>query len=202
MAPSRNDTEVQEHAELQELRRLCVRRNPEGFEDGEPTLEPADDPYNRLVVSIINQQLSTQSAAAIKERVFDRFEITPRHMLDADPVELRDTGLSRQKIDYIKHAAERFIEDDLTREQFADMADEDVVEELTGIKGIGTWTAKMFLIFVLGREDVFPVEDLGIRQGMEALYGDMSRQEMVEKAEEWQPYRSIAALYLWKSVDG
>lgn len=167
---------------------------------GELVLEPAEDPYRRMVVSIINQQLSTQSAAAIKERVFDRFDITPRNMLDADPDMLQEAGLSQQKIRYVKHAAEKFIEDDLTRERFADMGKEQAIEELTGINGVGTWTAKMFLIFVLGREDVFPVEDLGVRQGMQELYGIGSREAMVAKAEEWRPYRSIAALYLWKAT--
>lgn len=81
------------------------------------------------------------------------------------------------------------------------MSDEEVIEELTDIHGVGEWTANMFLIFVLGREDVFPVGDLGIRKAMEELYGEMSRSEMREKAEDWRPYRSLASLYLWRVVD-
>jgi DNA-3-methyladenine glycosylase II len=76
-----------------------------------------------------------------------------------------------------------------------------VVAELTDVRGVGDWTAKMFLMFVLGREDVFPVEDLGIRRGMEELFGDLTRAEMVDRAEPWRPYRSYASLYLWRAVD-
>jgi DNA-3-methyladenine glycosylase II len=81
------------------------------------------------------------------------------------------------------------------------MSEEEVIEELTSIHGIGDWTAKMFLIFVLGREDVFPVEDLGIRRSMEELYDLESREEMREKAEQWRPKRSLASLYLWDYRD-
>ncbi len=170
-------------------------------EHGELELEPADDPYQRLVVSIVNQQLSTQSAAAIKERLFDAFEITPETMLAADPDALQAVGLSQQKIQYVKSAAEQFTDDNLSPETFAAMSDDEVINELTAIHGVGVWTAKMFCMFVLGREDVFPVEDLGIRNGMQQLYGIDERSAMTAKAEEWQPYRSIASLYLWKVTE-
>lgn len=185
MQPLRNDPELQ----------LLIEQY------GELTLEPADNPYKRLVHSIISQQLSTTSATAIRTRLFDQFEIAPETMLAADGQKLQDIGLSRQKIDYIKSAAEQFLEDDLTQERFHEMSNAEAIDELTAIHGIGVWTAKMFLMFVLAREDVFPVEDLGIRNGMQQLYGDLSRSGMVEKAEEWRPYRSIASLYLWKAVE-
>jgi DNA-3-methyladenine glycosylase II len=169
-------------------------------EYGELALEPADDPYRRLVESIVNQQLSTQSAAAIKERLFGTFDITPEAMLAADPDEKQAVGLSQQKTAYVKSAAEQFIDGELTRDTFAAMSDDDVIDELTEIHGIGVWTAKVFCIFVLGREDVFPVEDLGIRNGMQELYGITNRQDMVETAENWRPYRSIASRYLWKAT--
>lgn len=170
-------------------------------EHGELELEKSEEPFERLVVSIVNQQLSTESAAAIKERLFENFKIEPESIIDADEDKLNEIGLSRQKIDYIKSAAERFIEDDLDASTFEEMSDEEVVEELTEIHGVGEWTAHMFMIFVLGRQDIFPVGDLGIRKGMEQLYGDMSRSEMREKAEDWKPHRSLAALYLWRLVD-
>jgi len=170
-------------------------------EHGDIELEPSEDPFERLVVSIVNQQLSTESAKAIKERLFDAVDVTPGAVLEADEDTLRQTGLSRQKVDYLKSAAERFIEDDLSREKFSGMTDEQVIEELTSIHGVGVWTAKMFLIFVLAREDVFPVEDLGIRRAMTRVYGIEDRKDMVDKAEEWRPYRSVASLYLWRSVD-
>lgn len=168
---------------------------------GELELKASENPFERLVVSIINQQLSTQSAEAIRERLFENFEIVPENILEASRKSLADVGLSRQKIDYIKSAANHFIEDDLSAEKFSNMSDEEVIEELTDIHGIGDWTAKMFLITVLGREDAFPVEDLGIRRAMEETYGLEDRSEMREKAEEWRPYRSLASLYLWRSRD-
>ena len=172
-------------------------------EHGEIDLEPHPDPFRRLVVSIVNQQLSTASAAAIRERVFDRFEVTPAALLSADEDSLRETGLSASKVEYVKNVAEAFEERPLTREYFDGVPDEDVVSELTEIRGVGVWTAKMYLLFCLAREDVFPVEDLGIRRGMQLLYGeDLSRPEMVETAEAWRPYRSYASRYLWRAYEG
>lgn len=170
-------------------------------EFGEKELEKSEEPFQRLVVSIINQQLSTDSAKAIKERVFEKFEIKPGKILEADEEELAETGLSRQKIEYIRSAAEKFLEDDISPEKLEQMSDEEVMDELTGIHGVGDWTAKMFMIFVLGREDVFPVEDLGIRRAMEELYGLESREELREKAEDFRPKRSLASLYIWEFQD-
>lgn len=168
-------------------------------EHGELELEASENPFERLVVSIVNQQLSTQSAKAIKERLFENFEITPENILEASEEGLADVGLSKQKIEYVKSSANHFVDDDLSREKFSEMSDEEVIEELTEIHGVGEWTAKMFMISVLAREDVFPVEDLGIRRAMEEVYGLESRSEMTERAEDWRPYRSLASLYLWKS---
>ncbi|MFB6089464.1 MAG: DNA-3-methyladenine glycosylase [Halobellus sp.] len=170
---------------------------------GDLQIGTADDEFERLVVAIVNQQLSTDSAAAIRERLFDRVEVTPSGVLAADEATLRDVGLSRQKVEYVRSVAEAFRERDLTREGLADRDDEAVVATLTEIRGVGTWTAKMYLIFVLGRPDVFPIEDLGIRAGMAELYGfaDDDRAGMVEHAERWRPYRSYASRYLWRAVD-
>lgn len=172
-------------------------------EHGELTIEPHPDPFRRLVVSIINQQLSTASAAAIRERVFDRFEVTPAAMLAADEAALRETGLSASKVEYVRNVAEAFEAQPLTPDYFDGVPDEEVVAELTEIRGVGVWTAKMYLLFCLAREDVFPVEDLGIRRGMQLLYGeDLTRPEMVETAEAWRPYRSYASRYLWRAYEG
>lgn len=168
---------------------------------GEKSLEKSERPFEDLLVSIINQQLSTQSAEAIRERFFESFERRPEAILEAEEDEMNEIGLSGQKIDYMKSAAERFIEDDLSAESFSKMSDQEVIDELTEIHGIGDWTAKMFLITVLGREDVFPVEDLGIRKAMEDIYDIDSSSEMREKASEWSPKRSLASLYLWESLD-
>jgi DNA-3-methyladenine glycosylase II len=171
---------------------------------GPLTLDPASDPFERLVVSIVNQQLSTTAAATIRDRLFDRTEVTPAGLLAADESTLRDCGLSGQKVGYVRNVAEAF-RDGLSADALRSMDDDDVIDSLTEIRGVGVWTAKMFLIFVLAREDVFPVEDLGIRRGMEHVFDvdkdALSRGEMVERAESWTPYRSYASLYLWRSVD-
>lgn len=186
---------------LEQLR-ADPRLGPLVDEHGELPIGPAEDPFKRLTVSIINQQLSVTSATAIRERVFDRFEITPESILAADPEALRETGLSNAKIEYMKNIAEVHLEKDLGVAYFQSMNNEEVIDELTQIKGVGTWTAKMYLIFCLGREDVFPVEDLGIRRGMVDLFGrDMDRTEMVEASQNWIPYRSYASRYIWRYTE-
>ncbi|MFB6362371.1 MAG: DNA-3-methyladenine glycosylase [Halobacteriales archaeon] len=172
-------------------------------EHGELSIGPAADTFERFTVAIINQQLSSTSAAAIRERVFERFEISPDGMAAADRDALRDSGLSGQKIDYIKNIAEAYRTKGLGVEYFDSEPDAAVVDELTAIKGIGPWTAKMYLIFCLGREDVFPVEDLGIRKGMRTLFAEeMTREEMVDAADAWRPFRSYASRYIWRVSDG
>ena len=171
-------------------------------EHGPVELAPADDTFQRFVVSILRQQVSMASASAIRERVFDRFEVAPRPILDAEEAALKDAGLSRQKVEYVRNVAAAYVEHDYDRAHFAGMDDDAVVDELTAIRGVGDWTAKMFLLFCLGREDVFPVEDLGIRKSMRALYDEeMSREAMVDHAERWRPYRSYASLCLWRATE-
>jgi len=172
-------------------------------EHGELELDPADDPFERLVVSIVRQQVSMDAAAAIRERLFDAVEVTPAGVASADPETLRDAGLSAQKTDYVRNVAEAFDERGYDRDHFAGLADDEVRDELTAITGVGDWTAEMFLMFALGREDVFPVGDLGIRRGMEELFGaETTRAEMREIAGRWAPYRSYASLYVWRAYEG
>lgn len=165
---------------------------------GELTFGPADDLFERLVVSVVNQLISTEAARTIRDRLFERFEITPEGILAADEDGLRDVGLSGQKVEYVKNIARWFRDEGVTRERFEEMTDADVVADLTEIRGVGDWTANMFLMFGLGREDVFPVGDLAIRRGMEKLFGEMTRGEMRTKAELWAPYRTYASLYVWQ----
>jgi len=168
----------------------------------EPGPGPAETFFERFVVSILRQQVSMASAAATRERLFAATEVTPEGILATDEAVLREAGLSRQKARYVRNVAEAFVERGYSREAFAGRSDEEVLAELTSITGVGTWTAKMQLIFSLDRPDVFPVEDLGIRKGMQSLYGDIDREEMVERASAWRPYRSYASLYLWRAEDG
>jgi DNA-3-methyladenine glycosylase II len=172
-------------------------------EHGPLELAPAEDIFERFVVSIVRQQVSMDAAAAIRERLFDRVEVTPAGILATDAEMLRDAGLSAAKVEYVNAVAERFADRGYDRAYFADHSDEDVLAELTEIHGVGPWTAKMFLLFCLGRPDVFPVEDLGVRQGMSAVVdSELTRAQMRERATDWQPYRSYASLYLWRAADG
>lgn len=170
---------------------------------GAVTLEPAEDPFERFLTAIVRQQVSMEAAAAITDRLVDAIAVTPAGVLAADRATLREAGLSEAKTDYAKAIATAWQERGYDRAYFTDHSDEAVVSELTGIHGVGDWTAKMFLMFCLGREDVFPVEDLGIRQGMwQFVDEDLGRADMRERASEWAPYRSYASLYLWRGVEG
>ena len=176
------------------------------IERHDPYVERNWDEFERLCISIINQQLSTASAAAVRERVFEllRDEVTPETVLEAEDEALRAAGLSESKIEYMRNAARAFRENDYTRAGLADYSDDEVVDLLTEIKGVGEWTARMYLLFVLEREDVLPLGDLAIRRAIEQLYGDgeeLSRAEMREIAERWRPYRSVATRYLWAEYE-
>ncbi|SEH47146.1 DNA-3-methyladenine glycosylase II [Halopenitus malekzadehii] len=167
---------------------------------------PAEEPFRRLCTSIINQQLSTASADAIRTRTFDVLggAVTPETVLAGDEESLREAGLSATKVEYLRSAAEAFRDRDLTPSGLADATDEDAIAELTRIRGVGDWTARMYCIFVLGREDVLPLGDLAVRKGIEQLYADgddLSRGEMREIAEPWRPYRSYGTRYVWASYE-
>lgn len=171
-------------------------------EHGPLELDPAEDLFERLVVSLIRQQVSMEAAAAIRERLFERYEITPDTMIDTDPDVLQEAGLSAAKTEYVKSTARAFREHGYDHSYFEGMDDEAVITELTDIRGIGPWTAKMVLLFGLGRPDVFPVEDLGLRKGIELVCDrEMTRGEMQLRAEAWAPYRSYASLYLWRAYE-
>ena len=164
------------------------------------------DEYERLLVSIINQQLSTASATAVRKRVVDALEgdASPETVLAIEDEPLLEAGLSRTKVEYVRNAARAFTERDLTREGLADHENEEVIEELMQIRGVGEWTARMYLIFVLERPDVLPLGDLAIRRAIETLYNDgdeLTRAEMRAIAEPWRPHRTLASRYLWAEYE-
>ena len=165
------------------------------------------DAYGALVRSIVGQQLSTRSARAIFGRLIELFDDrtpTPRELLDVDPQTLREVGLSRAKVAYLRDLAERVEDGELDLEGIAELPDEDVAAQLTQVKGLGPWSVQMFLIFHLGRPDVLPVGDLGIRRAIQDQYGldePPDAAEMERIAEPWRPNRSLASLYLWRSLD-
>ena len=165
------------------------------------------DAYGALVRSIVGQQLSTKAARAIYERLtglFDGRTPSPHELLGADPETVRAVGLSRPKVGYLRDLAARVLDGGLELERLPELSDKDVSAQLVAVKGLGQWTADMFLLFHLGRPDVLPVGDLGVRRAAERAYGLPglpSAAELTTIAEPWRPHRSLASLYLWRSLD-
>jgi DNA-3-methyladenine glycosylase II len=163
--------------------------------------------YGALVRSIVGQQLSTKAAATIYGRLIDLFggrTPTPAELLAADAEDVRGAGLSRPKVAYLRSLAEHAESGELELDRLTELPDEEVSSQLTAVKGLGQWTADMFLIFHLRRPDVLPVGDLGVRRAVERAYGlpdlpDAAR--LTEIGEPWRPNRSLASLYLWRSLD-
>jgi DNA-3-methyladenine glycosylase II len=164
------------------------------------------DAYQALARAIVGQQLSTKAAASIWGRVTELFgEHTPSpvQLLEVDGQELRDAGLSWSKVGFLKDLAERVEDGRLDLDRLGELSDDDVVAELTEIKGVGRWTAEMFLIFHLGRPDVVSMGDLGIRRAVQLAYGLdelPGPSEMERISEPWRPHRTLACLYLWRSL--
>ena len=172
--------------------------------DGRPDRE---DHYGALVRAIVGQQLSVHAARAIYGRLTERFggrPPTPAEMLAEDPEELRAAaGLSRAKVSFLRSLAEHVISCELELERLGELKDEQVIAELVAVKGLGMWTAQMFLMFHLERPDVLPVGDLGIRRAIERAYAldalpDVAAMERI--AEPWRPHRTLACRYLWRSL--
>ncbi len=167
---------------------------------------PKGDAYGALLRAIVGQQLSTKAAATIFDRVLALFAgrmPTAPELLDADFEALRGAGLSGRKVEYLKDLAQHVISGELEIDRLGDLPDETVIAELTAVRGLGVWTAHMFLIFHLEREDVLPVGDLGIRNAVRASYGLEelpSPAELERIAAAWQPHRTLASLYLWESL--
>ncbi len=167
------------------------------------TLRPDPDIFDALVDAIISQQISVKAADAIMARVraaLPEGRVTPEHLLPFDFDRLRTLGLSTPKATYIRNLVEHIDSGKLQLERLQDLEDEEVIEHLTAIKGIGRWTAQMCLIFTMGRPDVLPVDDLGFLEGIRAAYelpARPTRQEAHERGELWRPYRTFATWYMW-----
>lgn len=163
--------------------------------------------FVELVESIVSQQLSIKASDTIFARfkkLFKNGEITPEDARSLGVEKMRGCGISYQKISYIKDLAEKTLESAILFEQFEIMTDEEIIQELVKVRGIGRWTAEMFLMFTMGRPDVFSYGDLGIRKAIQRLYGFKKEptQKQAEKiAEKWKPYRTYACRYLWKSLE-
>jgi DNA-3-methyladenine glycosylase II len=169
--------------------------------------ERPHDAYGALLRSIVGQQLSTKAARTIYGRMLELFDghaPTPVQLLAADPDAIRAAGLSRPKIAYLRDLARHVEDGELELHRLDDLPDEEVIEQLTAVKGIGEWSAHMFLMFHLGRPDVLPVGDQGIRNAVKSEYRlrklpDAKRLEKI--ARPWRPYRTLACLFLWSSLD-
>ena len=163
--------------------------------------------YGALLRAIVGQQLSTKAARSIYGRLEEHFDgraPTPGKLLAADPEQVRGVGLSRPKVAYLRDLAEHVEDGRLELDRLAELPDDEVIAQLTAVKGLGEWTAHMFLIFHLGRPDILPVGDLGIRNAAALAYGLDSPPDpgrLRELAEAWRPHRSLACLYLWRSLD-
>ena len=173
------------------------------------TLEPRDGSFRSLARAIFFQQLAGPAARAILNRVLaalatdDQRFFTPQQLLAASDEQLRAAGLSRQKLGYLRDLSEKFASGELSEGEFTSLDDEEVIHRTTSVKGIGRWTAEMFLIFSLGRPDVLPVDDLGVRRGFQIAYGlaELPKPEQMRRiAEPWRPYRSVGTWYMWRSL--
>jgi len=193
-------------------RRLLARRDPVLGElmrrHGACGLADAqhEDPFRALVHAIIAQQLSSKAAATIERRVHALFRgpLTPKALSLVTDEALRAAGMSFQKIRYLRDLSVRVQDGSLKLTSLHELADEQVVEALTQVKGIGRWTAEMFLMFRLHRPDVLPVGDLGIVRAVQKAYGlrkAPSPDRLLRLGEPWRPYRSVACWYLWASLD-
>ncbi len=191
------------------------------LEENDPGLKPLFDTYETPVLSIgqnyfwslcrsiIYQQLSGKAAKSIADRFIGLYKNNeypnPQEVLKTDVKALRSIGLSGAKAGYIHNIARAFVDDVIQFDHFSYISDSDIKDQLIKIKGIGPWTVEMFLIFTLNRPDVFPATDLGIQKGYQRYYRLQTLPkpyDMIEKAEQWRPYRSVVTLYLWYAVEG
>jgi len=168
-------------------------------------LELHEDYFRELTESIIGQQLSVKAADTILKRFYLLITgpITPEKVIRLNDEKIRKAGISYQKISYIKDLAKKFQDGEIEFKKFSKLTDEEIIEELVRVRGIGRWTAEMFLIFGLGRPDVFSFGDLGLRRAIEKVHGikELGETDAMKISETWKPYRSVASRYLWKSLD-
>ena len=176
---------------------------------GDACLRSRGDAFTTLARSIVGQQISVKAAQSVWERLVGvvgapSAPVSPAAVLACTTEELRGAGLSARKGEYLRDLARHFDSELVHQEQWLEMADEDIIAELVDIRGIGRWTAEMFLIFHLMRPDVLPLDDLGLLKGISLNYfsGEpVSRAEAREVAEGWAPFRSVATWYIWRSLD-
>lgn len=184
------------------LAEVIARHGPHRFE-----LRTGGSHFDAIARAIVSQQLSVKAASTIHARfraLYDGAGGTPDSVARIPETRLREAGLSWQKIGYIQDLARRVATGELELDRIDEMSDDELITRLTAVKGVGSWTAQMFLMFRLGRPDVLPVLDLGIQRAVQRAYGLRKRPTVarLEKiARSWAPYRTIACWYLWRSLD-
>lgn len=172
--------------------------------NGPITPRPQKTYFEALTSSIISQQISVKAAAKIFGRFREITDLTPSKVLSLTEAEIKEIGLSGQKSRYINDLAFHFHSDPAVFNHLEELPDEEVISELTKVKGIGVWTAQMFLLFTLRRPDIFAPDDRGLQLAIQNIYSLPTlppRKELESFASRWQPYRSTASLHLWKSLD-
>jgi len=172
-------------------------------------IRPHSDHYGEMVGSIVGQQLSSVAAGTIWRRVLELFVgkmPTPEELIKVEDQKLRDVGLSWAKVRYVKDLARHILDGRLDLDHISTMPNEQLIEQLTAVKGLGEWSAHMFMMFGLGRLDILPVGDLGIKKAIQNLYGldklpDAAAIVTISNKNGWHPYESVASWYLWQSLD-
>ena len=163
------------------------------------------DPFYTLARSIVGQQISVKAAQSVWNRLEAKVtKISPKIIIKTHSNTLKSFGLSRQKVNYLKNIANAFIEKKIKLDMWNKMTDEEIIQDLIQIKGIGRWTAEMFLIFNLCRADIFPLDDIGMIKALCKLNNipyPTEREIVIKIGEKWKPYRSVATWYLWRSLD-
>ena len=163
------------------------------------------DPFMTLARSIVGQQISVKAAQSVWDRLEIKIvKVNPLNIKRIHSNSLKSVGLSRQKVLYLKNLSEAFIKDKIKIKLWGKMSDEDVIQDLIQIKGIGRWTAEMFLIFNLCRADIFPLDDIGMIKGLCKIYNlnyPIDKDKVLKIGNRWKPYRSVATWYLWRSLD-
>ena len=190
---------IQELAACDKVMQQLIRQ----FEDA--TLTSRGCAFTTLARSIVGQQISVKAAESVWQKVIRTIpDMTPHTIATAEQDLLRTCGLSARKITYLQDLSRHFTEGSLNETLWIDMDDETIIQQLTEVKGIGRWTAEMFLIFHLQRPDVLPLDDIGLQRAMSLHYLDkqpIDKKTMIELAKPWQPWRSVATWYLWRSLD-
>src|SRR5690242_1755903 len=199
--------------EYARARRVLIRRDPilapviRKYHDRSLLDTPPIDPFSALVRTIVSQQLSTKAAATIHRRLIDLMfggVATPHAINALTDMQLREVGLSRQKTAYLRDLATKAESGELPLDRLATLTDEEVIEAITKVKGLGRWSAEMFRMFRLRRPDILPVDDLGIVNAIHRLYGLRKRptaDRIRRIGEVWRPYRTVACWYLWRSLE-